>query len=104
MSLDFSLERVQPVEIFSANQTHNVSNMWTLAGIYDDLYGSEGMKASDVLTRLQKAYKDMKARPSKYKKLNPENGWGSYETALSFLHDVIEACELYPDATIRISA
>jgi hypothetical protein len=46
----------------------------------------------------------MKARLEEYQKLNPENGWGSYETALAFLEEIINACEEYPDATIRISA
>jgi hypothetical protein len=42
--------------------------MWTLAGIYDELYRSEGKKAGSGLAQLQRVYEDMKARPAKYKK------------------------------------
>jgi hypothetical protein len=78
--------------------------MWTPAGIYEDIYESEGKCASDVIENLGRGLANMKARLEEYQKLNPENGWGSYETALAFLEEIINACEEYPDATIRISA
>jgi hypothetical protein len=103
MSLDFSLEKTQPTEVYSGNMTHNVSPMWDLAGIYDDLYNSDGKKADDIVINLWNGYNKMVKNPKKFQKLNPENGWGSYETALTYLKEIIDACGEYPEAIIRIS-
>ena len=103
MSLDFSLERVQPTEVFSGNMTHNVTPMWKKAGVYDALYNAKGKKAEDVLPILKAGIDYFVANKDSLEKLNPSNGWGSYETALTYLIEVRDACEEYPDSIIRIS-
>lgn len=103
MSLDFSLLKVQPSEVFSVNYTHNVSEMWDLAGIYDDLYNSDGKLAKDIVGNLIFGLKKMLDNPDKFKKLNPENGWGDYDGAVKVLNEIISACNEYPDAEISIS-
>jgi hypothetical protein len=103
MSLDFYLEALRPMDVFESNYTHNVTNMWREAGCYDALYRSDGLKAFEALPFLRKGEMDMRLRPEVYKKMNPENGWGCYDTALAFLQKVIRACEEERDATIRVS-
>ena len=102
MSIDFSLEQLEPVEVFSSNMTHNVCAMWIEAGCFDALYNSEGKHAKDVVNELTSGYKKMSLAPNIYKKLNPSNGWGDYDTALVWLKELIDACDAYPEAIVRI--
>ena len=46
---------------------------------------------------------ELKSNPEKYKKFNPENGWGSYEGLLSFAEKYLQACEKYPNSIIGVS-
>lgn len=101
MSIDFSLRNVNIV--FHSNMTHNVSSMWSLAGIYDEVYNSQGQTAKDILPRLQEGLDRMKKFPTAFKTLNPENGWGTYEHAVKFLEEIVQACKEYPNSEIFIS-
>jgi len=103
MSLDFYLERVQPTTVYDGNYTHNATPMWKLAGVYDALYMSEGKTASEVMGELTEGYIKIMKNPDAFKRLNPSNGWGSYDTVIVFLKEVIDACREFPDAIIRIS-
>lgn len=44
-----------------------------------------GVQCANALGYLFVACAHMKNNPDEYKKMNPPNGWGSYETALEFL-------------------
>lgn len=105
MSLDIYLEGPETVlvEKYSANYTHNVTPMWNLAGVYAALYMSEGMSANYILPTLRAGLADMKMCPDKYKALDPANGWGSYETAVPWLEELIAACEENPESIIGVS-
>ena len=103
MSLDFSIEEIQPTSVFNDNYTHNVTPMWNLAGVYEALYESEDKKTLEIVQTLKNGLTNMLLHPDDFKKLNPENGWGDYDTAVNFLRDVIHACEKHPNGTIRIS-
>lgn len=103
MSLDFNLMKRIPTCVFDANYTHNVTDMWRLAGVYDALYNSEGKLAGEILNELKAGLHIMVTSPDEFKKLNPDNGWGSYESAVPWLRKVIEACEENPDTVIEIS-
>jgi len=103
MSLDFYLQRVQPTDVFDANITHNLSKMWSEAGCYKALYQSEGKTAQEVLPDLLKALDDMERRPEYFRQFDAHNGWGTYEHALPWLRKLVDACNEYPDATIRVS-
>lgn len=110
MSLDISLHidvetgGVEPysVTLFDANFTHNVTNMWSEAGIYDALYMSEGKTAGEVLSALRQGLADMEARPAIYRAMNSPNGWGTYRHALPWLRTLVAAFEAHPLATIHV--
>lgn len=104
MSLDFYLEETKPTEIYWKNVTHNLCPMWRKADIFDDLYESDGKKASEILDNLKVGLEKMLGDVMGYTKLNPENGWGDYNGAIDFLTETIKACEESPQAIIRISA
>lgn len=88
-------------EIKVDNHTYNVSPMYSKAmGItISDL---DGKKCNEVLPLLIKGRQEMIDNPEIYKKMNPPNGWGSYETAVLFLGDIIIACEKHKDYKIEV--
>lgn len=104
MSLDISLNAIRETEVFDANYTHNVTPMWRKAGCYDALYKSEGLCARAVLPALRAAVEAMRADPAGYRALEPANKWGTYETALPWLEEVLAAFEANPDGVIHVSA
>jgi hypothetical protein len=103
VSLDFYLEKRVMTDVYWSNYTHNVTPMWDLAGVYNALYNSDGKKAKDIIQELDDGVAKMVSSPKKFIKLNPKNGWGSYDTALDFLREVLQKCRENPTATIRIS-
>jgi hypothetical protein len=40
--------------------------------------------------------------PEKYKKLEPSNGWGSYENLVDFLIELKNSCVSSPDSTVHV--
>lgn len=84
------------------NYTFNVSKMYYDVfknGFREDLHG---VSAYDCIFILEKAIEKLKANPEKYKAMNPENGWGNYEGAISFLEAILSACKENPKCTVRI--
>ena len=89
--------------VFSANITHNLTEMADKAGIYYACWRPQEIgakKAKDILPILEKGYKDMKARPEYYKQFDSPNGWGMYKHFLPWIKEYIDACKQYPDAEI----
>lgn len=112
MSLDFTLSidvevgapELCRVYLFDTNATHNLIPMWSKAGVYEALYRSAGRNAGDIIETLQAGLNDMIQNPYDYRALNPENGWGTYEEAVIWLTDVLNACIRFPLATIHTYA
>jgi hypothetical protein len=77
--------------------------MWRAAGCYDAPYMSHGKKVSEVFPAIYAAIADMQKRPDVYRAMNPENGWGGYESALGFLMEVAADFITDPDAIIGVS-
>ncbi len=110
MSLDISLVfepetggKPVSLEVYTANITHNLTPMWRQAGCYWALYASDGSLAVEIVAALKSAYAMMYEQLDCFKALEPSNKWGSYEGALKFLDDLIQACEDYPKAIVRVS-
>ena len=110
MSLDISL--VTPKcptccrsdEIWSANITHNLNRMASVAGIYEVLWRPEEVgikKAKDVIEPLEEGIKKMEEDPEKYSKHNAPNGWGTYKVFLPWLKRYLAACRAYPEAEVE---
>ena len=103
MSLDLYL-RETPCETcghqredFNINYTYNASHMWY--EIYPDDDGMvhiEGMTGEEALNKLEYAYQYMKKNREALIKLEPPNGWGSYNGFLGFIEDCIAACKEHP--------
>lgn len=93
-------------EVFSAKITHNLTEMALHAGIYYDLWRPEEQRhrnAEDLIRPLECGLERLLNNPEKYKKYNPENGWGNYEVLVKVVRYYIDACKENPQAAIRIS-
>lgn len=105
MSLDIWLTGPETVEVehCDMNITHNVTGMWSLAGVYDALYNSQGKLARDILETLQIGIAHMERAPDAYIALEPENKWGTYQQALRWLKEFTAHCSAHPEAKIGVS-
>lgn len=93
-------------ELFSANITHNLNVMAQDAGIYLCVWRPDECgitKAGQLIGPLSKAVALMRDQPERFKRLDPENGWGSYATFLPWLDSYLEACLAFPDAYVKVS-
>jgi len=112
MSLDVDLMVIQPVSVFSLNITHNLGKM---AGevqlsngktLYDVLWRpdeNDYYTAEDISELLDEGWNILLSDPEKYKKFNPENGWGEYDGLCNFVYEYRNACWDRPSAELRIS-
>ena len=112
MSLDVDLMVIKPTSVFSLNITHNLgamarevklSNGKTL---YDVLWRPDehGFKyARDLEDLLDIGWNILLSDPEKYKRYNPENGWGSYDGLCNFVYKYRNACWDNPDAELSVS-
>lgn len=106
MSLDFTLTRVRPVQIYWQNITHNLADMAKEAEVYGALWRPDenGFKlARDIIPVLERGLADLRARPDHYRQFDSPNGWGRYENFVPFVEGVLEACRENPGATIEVS-
>ena len=108
MSYDIYLEvdagGPEPVEAFWINYTSNCAPMWRKA--MPDTDGLAGM--GDFPGNVAAAYVEagiarMEAAPDEYRALNPDNGWGNFDSQLKMLRQFAEAGRKYPLAKVRIS-
>ena len=107
MSLDVRLMVTKPCEVYSRNITHNLACMAEAAGIYKALWRPEEMEppisvAKDLIPILRVGLDKLISNPDKYRKHNPPNGWGTYESLLSFVTSYLGACQDNPDAAIEV--
>ena len=96
---------VRPL-IYDANITHNLTSMADEAGIYQYLWRPEELKintAVDLIEPLKKGLALLKSDPERFIKLNPSNGWGSYDSFVPWVENYLKACEENPTATISVS-
>ena len=112
MSLDVTLtvrkvvEVVETSRVFDANVTHNMSPMAVAAGIGRHLWEPQEIgitKARQLIEPLSIALSLMKRDPTSFKKLSPQNGWGSYDSFVPWLEKYIAACCEFPDADVSVS-
>ena len=85
------------------NYTWNVSPMFVLAfknkkGL-DIINNEPAFVAADMLGA---AINRMIESRETYEKLNPENGWGSYDGAVMFLQKIREKCVEHPNLTVNL--
>ena len=61
------------------------------------------VKAQTAALTLDNVIQITRDDPERFKKLNPENGWGNYDDLLSrVLKPMLRQCQEHPQAIIRI--
>jgi hypothetical protein len=96
---------VKDNRVYSANITHNLNTMAEAAGIYEPLWRPEEIgitKASELIKPLAIGLNELISEPDKYKRYNPENGWGSYEVLVEFVREYLTACQKWTNANVRV--
>jgi hypothetical protein len=85
----------------SFNMTSNVAPMYHAA---DHLWiGDLNEKpAKEVIGMLRPAIAYMETHPEEMRKLEPENGWGHFESALKFLRDILDVCADNPACIVHV--
>lgn len=99
-------EEYETQYVYDANITHNLFTMADKAGIYYPLWRPEEKgwtHAKQLISPLEAGLEALKADPSAFRKLNPDNGWGDYDCLVEFAEGYLEACREWPDAEIEVS-
>lgn len=94
----------EPVEAYWRNYTSNCSGMWDMASpVTDGLRGLHGMTADDAARHLTEMIRKMCRNPEPYRAMQPDNGWGDFDSQLDMLQEFRDRCERYPLAKVHIS-
>lgn len=103
MSLDVSVKARRTVEVYEDNITYNLAPMYyKCIDINGGLKALNGMKCKNAVPVLNRAIDDLIENKEEYEKLNPENGWGSYEGLLKSLKNLRIACLENPNGKVEI--
>lgn len=113
MSLDVTLTKTMPAEVYNSNITHNLAKMAEQVVVWpsnltlrDVLWHPKehNLKfARDIAEMLDEVFGILLAEPDRFKTYNPENGWGNYDTLVSFVYNYRNACWDNPGAEISVS-
>lgn len=98
--------RIVEPAVYDRNVTHNLAQMAGEAGVYECVWRPKEhgfLKAQELVTPLQNAIRQMRVDPERFKRLNPSNGWGSYDGLLEVFEEYLAACKEYPEASVRTS-
>lgn len=100
--LEADLGGPEPMEVgLWWNYTSNCGPMWREAGA--DLAEFHGRQAGDCGEALLCAIQTMEREPERFQAMNPSNGWGSYDTLLPALRELLEMFKRAPRATVKVS-
>ena len=70
------------------------------AARFPEWHDLAGKNARETASMLRIVESNLILNGFELKKLNPPNGWGSYEGAIEFIHNLANDCEEHPDEEI----
>ena len=88
----------------SVNYTNNCNPMIHAAGFADFPYEVNGMGCEEFCSRLDSTLRTLRSDPKSFRFMNPENGWGDYDSLVRVLSEVLDSFDRFPSATVRVSA
>lgn len=86
------------------NYTHNCNRMIRHAGFEEWPYQLDGMPAGDFCKRLDAVLVAFREDPDRYREMNPENGWGDFDSLHLLLTEVLDSFDPFPSARVGCSA
>lgn len=92
--------------VYYGNITHNLTQMARACGLYQHLWRPEELgitKAGALIPKMIEGLHVLRQSPDHFRKYNPENGWGDYDSFVAFVIEYLEACQTYPEAVIGVS-
>ena len=86
---------------WEVNITYNVARMLMRAGIHPKVL--DGMSVTEALLIVKNGYAVMHDNPSYFDQFVPQNGWGTVETTLTAISELLNALEhgSHPDDKVR---
>jgi len=112
MSLDVYLYRASgteaETELYSANITHNLGLLADAVGLYQALWSPEELgltRANQLIDLLERGLRRLgdRSRREEFRKLEPANGWGTFDGLVTFTENYLACCRDYPEALVRVS-
>lgn len=85
------------------NYTYNVSPMYYKAFGEGGIYSLSAMAGHTAAPFIKGAITTMRENENEYKALNPSNGFGDYEGAITYLAKILHGCEEHPEAQVFIN-
>jgi len=98
LQIDTGGPTLADIENASWNYTYNTTPMLKAAGI--DLHNFEGRACKEVIPDLKAGLDNLKSNPIKYTKMNPPNGWGSYDGLIKVLENMLITFKKHPKAIV----
>lgn len=103
MSLDIYITAKRETEIYESNVTYNLAKMYYKCIDKEKGFKKlDGMNCKEALPIVENAIRDMLVNADEYRKLNPKNGWGSYEGLLETLQGIRKCCQKNFDGKISV--
>jgi len=99
------VEEMDGREVYSANITHNLTGMAREAGLYEPLWCPEEIgakEAGDLVAPLASGLDSLLTDHERLQQFNPPNGWGDYDGLVRFTENYLAACQMWPDAEVRV--
>lgn len=78
-------------EVGSWNCTHNINPMIRSAGDPDWWKSLDGLSGTEGKALLERIIMGLEAEPGRFRAMNPENGWGDYDSLLTVLREMRDA-------------
>lgn len=91
--------------VYRANITHNLTDMAAAVGLYEPLWRPDEIgieRAAQLIEPLAAGLVQLHAQADACRRLNPSNGWGTYEGLVGFVSDYLKACILNPEAKVSV--
>ena len=81
------------------NYTYNVGPMWYDAKPDLGIRSHYGLTGKEAIVPLLEIYTHMVENADRLREMEPDNGWGDFDGALTFVHSLILASLNNPDET-----
>lgn len=85
---------IKQTEIF--NYTYNVWPMWNEIFQTHEMVNIDNLTGAQSIVILNYASRILRESPFIFKKMNPPNGWGSYEGFIEYIETLIKAAKEHP--------